>query len=150
SFDYLISKMLLPILDKIFKAEKTMSPDLLLPFYFQTITGINIIEEILKVDLNIKSMKDDPMDYTRKILKLGHLKELGRCSFNHIPKLRRNIAVNESYYENPIGRAQRFAEAEMKSEHYYSLNNCACCGEKTLIVYKRVNEKLFEWEKDNF
>lgn len=150
SFDYLISKMLLPVLDKIIKMEKSINPQLLIPFYFQTKSGINVIDEILSADLSIEKMKSHPKEYALQILKLGHLKELGRCSFNHVPKLRRNIAVNESYYENPVGRAKRFAEAEIKSGYFHSIHNCLCCGEKTLIVYKRINKKLYDSEPNFF
>jgi hypothetical protein len=149
AFEYLVSQRLIPLIDVIIKAEKKYL-NKYLPHFFTTLTGINVIDEILSVKFEFSDFEDASKSKSLAIslLKLGHLKEIGRAAFNHDIVIRNNISFYEPYYENPIGRVERFAEAEKLHKDFYNLRECICCGVKSLVVYRKSID--IHWTEDNF
>lgn len=152
AFEYLVSQRLIPLIDKIIMAEKKYLQNYL-PHYFHTITGIKVIEEFLSVKFEFTDFEDKNKSRSLAIslLKLGHLKEIGRTTFNII--IRNNILFYEPYDENPIGRVERFAEAERKHRDFFNLRECLCCGVKSMVVYRKpidipcIDDKFISWFK---
>jgi len=135
--DYLISQKVIPLVDAVIKAEKDILKGYL-PIYFETSTGIKIIDEIIKIkidykDYQVESKKDDLI---RKVLRLAHLKELGRAAYTLDVTLNNNISFYNPYYHDPISRYSRCAEQEKSHESFYALKKCPCCGFDTLVVYR--------------
>lgn len=154
AYEYLISQRLIPLLNEILISEKEYIKDFKFHF-FETATGIRIIDQILSIKFDFSDFNDDSkqkqLQYS--LLKIGHLKELGRAAFNNDPMMRLNKSWYESGYENPIGRLERFVATESSHEEFYNLQNCICCGQKTLIVYRKpidhpwTKRKFLSWFK---
>ena len=152
AFEYLVSQRIIPLIDEIIKAEKKYLKEYL-PYFFSTATGIKIIDEILAVKFEFTDFENEneSRNLAISLLKLGHLKELGRAAFNHDVVIRNNISFFEPYYENPIGRVERFAEGERPHKEFYNLRDCLCCGVKSLVVYRKpidipwTDEKFISW-----
>ena len=138
AFEYLVSQRLIPIIDKVIKAEKKYLEDYI-PHFFITNTGIKIIDEILAVKFDFSDFENKKRQggLLDSLIKLAHLKELGRCSFNQDLLIRKNISHYEPYYENPIARAEKFAKIEMEHMNFFSLKKCTCCGVESLVIYKK-------------
>jgi hypothetical protein len=135
--DYMMSQRIIPMVKSLSDIERTSLGDSL--FYFQTVTNINVLEKISEVIYDFKELHD--LNKTRKmfhyLLYIGHLKELGRANLNMNWFVRRNVqATNEYNYKDPIGRAERFANAERVHPDFKQISKCHCCGENTLVVYK--------------
>lgn len=147
AFEYLVSQSLIPLIDKIIKAEKKYLQNYL-PHYFQTPTGIKLIDEFLKVKFDFTDFEDKSKSRSVAIslLNLGHLKEIGRTTFNIL--ISNNISYYEPYYENPIGRVERFAESERQNKDFYNLRECLCCGAKSMVVYRK--PIAIPWTEDKF
>ena len=149
AFEYLVSQRLIPLIGEVIKAEKKYLGHYL-PHFFTTATGIKIIEEILAVKFEFLDFEDKHKSRSLAIslLKLGHLKELGRAAFNHDIVIRKRFSFYEPYYENPIGRIERFAETERQNIDFYNLKDCLCCGVKSLVVYRKPIDN--PWTEDKF
>lgn len=147
AFEYLVSQRLIPLIDEIIKAEKKYLQNYQ-PHYFQTATGIKLIDEFLAVKFEFTDFEDKSKSRSLAIslLKLGHLKEIGRTTFNII--IRNNISYYEPYYENPIGRVERFAEVEKQNTDFHNLRECLCCGVKSMVVYRKPID--IPWTEDKF
>ena len=148
AFEYLISQRLIPLINKIIFADKDKLNGYI-PYFFETKTGIKVVDEILKV-------KFEYLDFSKKskskqlglvLLKLGHLKEIGRASYNQNVYDRQNKSFSEMYYENPTGRMERFAKTEEVNENFYGINNCICCGARALVVYRKSLEIFFDGDR---
>ncbi len=152
AFEYLISQRLIPLIDKIIKAEKKYLQNYL-PHFFRTATGIKLIDEFLAVKFEFSDFeeKSKSRKLAISLLRLGHLKEIGRTTFNI--NIRNNISYYEPYYDNPNGRVERFAEAERKNRDFYNLRECLCCGAKSMVVYRKsidipwADRKFISWFK---
>jgi hypothetical protein len=152
AFEYLVSQRLIPLIADIIKVEKEYLKDYM-PHYFKTKTGIKVIEEILsiKFDFNDFNNKSKSKSLAISLLKLGHLKEIGRTTFNMT--IHNNISFYEPNYVNPIGRVEKFAESEKNNSNFFKLIYCFCCGVKSMVVYKKNietswnNEKFISWVK---
>lgn len=147
AFDYLISQEITPIIYEIINTE-VIRKEWGNVFLFTTPTGINVIDEILKVkfkhqDFNNIDMKNK---LAHSFFKLAHLKEIGKASFKLELNTRSNIHHYEPYYENPIGRVERFAESEKKCSDYLKSSTCICCGLNSLVVYQRKMKHPFSKE----
>jgi hypothetical protein len=144
ALDYLVSQGLVPIILKIAETEKE-NWNGYVPHYFETFTGIKIIERISQIKYSFEDFtnnnKHESLRYS--LLELGHLKELGRASINFYPFRKSNILFYESYYDNPNGRDERFAESEKSYPNFYDLKSCPCCGIKSLVVYRKEFKDLF-------
>ncbi len=137
ALDYLVSQRVIPLVNQVIEIQgENLKFDK--PYFFKTQTGIEVINEILKIKFNIDDFKDKAQypQLRTAILKLGHFKEIGRTAFNDDFLKRQNISYYESRYKNPISRSERFAEAEKQAECYFNTHICFCCGIKSLIVYK--------------
>lgn len=142
AFEYLISQRFIPLINQILIAEKEHIKDF--KFHFiETKTGIKVLDEIMKIKFTISDFDNtnDRYELAFKIIKLGHLKEIGRAAYNNDRIIRHNKSYYEPYYENPIGRHEQFAASEANNPEFYSLNNCICCGAKTLVVYRKELDK---------
>lgn len=138
AFEYLISQRLVPLIDRIISAEKRYLENYL-PHFFETATGIKIIDEILAVKFEFSDFEDNrkSKDLAISMLKLAHLKEIGRAAFANDTIIRKNISFYEPYYDDPIGRVERFAETEQNHKEFYKLRECLCCGVRSLVVYRK-------------
>jgi hypothetical protein len=139
AFEYLISQRIIPIIKLVLDAEKPLL-DKYDPHYLTSSTGINILDQILGVKFDFMEFSDQKKAYDLaiKILKLQHIKEFGRAASIQLPYLRKNRDFYEHLYENPIGRSERFAASEQqnRSDIFYNLIKCNCCGTKSKVVYR--------------
>ena len=89
-------------------------------------------------------------DLTYELIKLGHLKEMGRACINNTLRLVGNRSVSwfESRYDNPHLRNEEFALLEQDNADFYSLHHCPCCGVKSLVVYKKDIDDYFDIGKN--
>ena len=149
--DYLISQKIIPLVDKVIKADKDLLKDYL-PLYFKTFTGIRIIDEIIKIEIDFKDFQNElkKNELVNKLLKLAHLKELGRAACTlEVTTIKNNISYYNPYYNDPIGRNKRFAEQEKYHDSFYASKKCPCCGSETLVVYRKEvginNEEFISW-----
>lgn len=148
ALDYLISQGIIPLVKKIIDIEKN-NWNGYFPYYLLTPTGIKILDNILNVKFNYNDFSNQSKfeDLTLNFLFLAHLKELGRACKNYVPSLRGNVNFLAPYYENPIGQFERFAESERAHPDFYNLSSCPCCGNKTLVVYRKTVDPLVAWFK---
>jgi hypothetical protein len=148
--DYLVSQKIIPIIDAVVKADKGILKNYL-PHYFETLTGIKIIDEIIKIKIDFKDFRNESKanELALKILRLAHLKELGRASYTLEYTIKSNISYYAPYYKDPIGRNIRFAEQEKVHESFYANKKCPCCGFETLVVYRKEYDDIFT-KKKNF
>jgi hypothetical protein len=142
--DYLVTQIIVPLVIKIINEIQRINPDIK-PHYYETWTGIKILEEIEKIKFEHSDFDDDQKheELRWKIILLGHLKELGRARYNLEFTLPKNLSYYEPYYEWPIDRNVRFAESERTHKNFYKIASCPCCGFKTLIVYRKIEK--YDW-----
>ncbi|MBP7152580.1 MAG: hypothetical protein KBA43_07960 [Paludibacteraceae bacterium] len=147
--DYLVSQKIIPIVDKVVETDKDNLKNYR-PHFFETFSGINIIEEIKKIKFDFKDfyVKKNGNELALKILRLAHLKELGRATYNLELTLKNNISFYEPYYQDPIGRNRRFAEQEKSHPSFFAIKKCPCCGYETLVVYRSDYDDVFSNKKD--
>lgn len=144
AFEYLISQMVIPLVHEIVIAHSRLIQGFKIPYYFKSPKGFDIMEAILNLKISLGDFEntDKPQILVRKIVLLGHLKELLRASYNSNPYLRKNDSYYEYHYQNPVGRSEHFAIAEMTHEDFFSIHPCICCGVKAMVVYRHINEDL--------
>lgn len=151
SFEYLISQRIIPLVKDILEAEREHLNGYFPP-YLQTKTRINLMNEFLAIKFHFSDFtniaKHDELSH--KLLKLGHLKEMGRSAFYLISN---NPSYLEPYYNAPIERAERFARSEKHNVDFFDLRECLCCGVHSLVVYRQPNsvnwigEPFISWLK---
>lgn len=143
ALDYLISQRVIPLVKEILEAEKDKLNGVI--FHFRkTKTGIDIFEELLKVKFNNNSKAKNLL---LPLQQLGHLKEIGRASYNLDIAMRNKKSYYEPCDDNPIRRIKRLAEQEKDDPHYYDLKRCICCGEVTMVSYRKEIESPFKENK---
>ncbi len=149
AFEYLVSQRLIPLISKIIKAEKQYLKGYS-PYFFETKTGIKVIDQILSISFDYSDFTDKSKykHLAKCLLKISHLKEIGRAAYNQDAVMRNNISFYEPYYENPANRAERFAETEKQHKEFHSLNKCICCGVKSLVVYRKEFDNIIERKRD--
>ena len=140
--DYLITQRLLPIVNEIAKVDHAKLNDSL--FYLETVTKISIVNELMKVKFGMDD--GNKRETFNSLLKIGHLKELGRASLNMNQFMRSNHASYEYNYRDVMGRGVRFAEAERAHSHFKKVISCPCCGVKSLVYYREVIADMFKPE----
>lgn len=142
-FDYIITQNICPLLFDLFKFENDSIGGL--PFYLNTLSGINILESIGQVKFEFEDLQDKSKieEVFSKLLLIGHLKELGRANFNMNLYTRNGKATFEYNYHDLFGRGERFAQSEKKHENFKGIKSCPCCTKKTLVLYSIVIEDIF-------
>lgn len=141
--DYTITQRVIPIVNELINVDsQRLGIDF---FYFKTVTGIDILAGFDKVKFEFKDLKSKGKHYDSFImlLKIGHLKELGRANMNMNLFVRMNRATYEYNYHDPKGRGIRFALAEKKHPDFKKIPECPCCGVKSLVLYQLVTDDLF-------
>lgn len=141
--DYLVTQRVIPLIKEITDKEKDNLGESL--FYFQTITGINIIDRLADIKFDFKDFKQKrkaDITYAR-LLYIGHLKELGRANMNMNLFARKNHSASEYNYHDVKGRGHRFAIAEKKHENFRKIKNCICCGQDSMVLYRVTVEDIF-------
>ncbi len=146
--DYFISQSVIPLINEVIKVDSDTLKEYK-PHYFKTLSGINIIEEILNIKIDYKDFKKETpkKELAEKYLKLAHLKELGRASVTVDPYIKNNIVYDSPYYNDPISRNIRFALQEKNHESFYSHKKCPCCGYDTLVVYRKEIDEVITQKK---
>jgi hypothetical protein len=149
AFEYLVSQRIIPIINQILKVEKKYFGTHT-PLYLETRTGIKILDEILNVKFEFEDFANNNKSKSLAIslLKIGHIKEIGRTVYHQHINQAGNNYYYEPYYDNPIARAERFAEVERLKEDFFNLTECICCGIKSLVVYRQPNDA--PWVQDKF
>lgn len=147
--DYLVSQKIIPLVDTVVETDKDILKSYR-PHYFETLTGIKIIEEIKKIKFDFRDFSNENKgnELALKILRLAHLKELGRATYNLEFTMKNNISYYDPYYKDPIGRNKRFAEQEKSHPSFYANKKCPCCGFDTLVVYRSEFDDIFTKKKD--
>lgn len=139
ALDYLVSQRIIPLSNQIIEIQG-IELQFDRPYFFKTKTGIDVIDEILKIKFSYDDF-NNPEQYSQLrtgIMKLGHYKEIGRAAFNDDFLKRENISYYEEKYKDPIRRSERFANSEKEADHFNSIHNCFCCGANSLVVYKHI------------
>lgn len=136
AFDYLVSQRLIPLIVRIV-SNQTKLVDFK-PHFYETHSGIKIIDEICKVNFHFNDFKatSKRKELIYKILKLAHLKELGRAAYNHDFMKRSNFDYYQFRYNNPTLRSERCARSESEAEYFYKLSKCTCCDANSMVIYK--------------
>lgn len=142
--DYFITQKISPIVfDLVSKEKDKLGMSL---FYFNTVTGIDILSRLTENRLKFKF--EDLSDETKaeqifiKLLYIGHLKELGRANFNMNFATRNGRATYEYNYNDNFGRGKRFALAEQQHEDFKEIKKCTCCGSESLVVYSKIIDSV--------
>jgi hypothetical protein len=146
AFDYLVSQRVIPFVNEIIDAQVRFC-DVERPFYFITRSGIDVIKEIMKIRFQYSDIENEIFRESvgSKLLNIGHLKELGRASYNDDYFLRANRFYHENHYENPDSRSERCACAEKDASQFSKVVRCPCCNLYTLVVYRDSHfDTLFE------
>lgn len=147
--DFLVSQQIIPIVQEVIRVDKEVLKDYK-PHFFETVTGIKIIEEIIKIKIDFTEFTDISKGHqlALKFLRLAHLKELGRAMFSvDLATVKLNIPYYAPYYTDPIGRNMRFAELEKTNSSFYALKKCSCCGIESLVVYRKEFDDFFSTNK---
>lgn len=143
--DYFVTQRLVPIIRQVTLADRSKLNDSL--FYFVTVTNVDIIEKLSEIKYEYKDIKNlkKSRETLFNLLKIGHLKELGRANLNMNLFVRRNIQASYEYnYRDPKGRGRRFAKVEkLEHEHAKDVKPCPCCGEESLVIYVQPIPDIF-------
>jgi hypothetical protein len=101
------------------------------------------------LDFDLVKLETFPLheDTSYELVRLGHLKELGRANMKMNLFVRMNHASFEYNYRDPLGRGLRFAEAEKAHEHFISISKCPCCGKNSLVLYEETIDDIFNQGK---
>ncbi|HXP50897.1 MAG TPA: hypothetical protein VN922_13130 [Bacteroidia bacterium] len=144
--DYIMSQKIVPLILRIVNIHQGILKDFKKPFYFETNTGINILEQIDLIKYNYLDFYDKTKqaDLAIKYCTLLHLKELGSAGFSLLPFARKNQSFDHPYDEETIKRFERFAEVEERHEAFSHIKRCPCCGLKTLVVYKKTKNVVVD------
>lgn len=136
-FDFIVTQRIIPIANRILKADKEIPSDWL--YFTTTISGIKILDHLMNLKFEVTNQKT-----TKKIgetfdtlLLIAHLKELGRANMNMNNSIKRNQATYEYNYKDPIGRGERFALIEKeKYPDARERKKCPCCSGLSLVLYR--------------
>jgi len=145
--DYTLSQRVLPVVKDIINIDQAKYKTEF--FYFKTITGIAVLDKICSVKFEFTDLyKKTKQNFAfASLLKLGHLKELGRANMNMNLFVRANKATYEYNYHDPLGRGERFANAEKKHPDFRGISHCPCCGIKSLVLYNITVDDFFNENK---
>lgn len=148
AFDFLISKRVIPIVRQILPTEKAFVESNA-SFYLTTLTNIDLLKEIEELDFDLEKLDTFPLheNTSYELVKLGHLKELGRANMKMNLFVRMNHASFEYNYRDPLGRGIRFAEAEKVHQNFILINKCPCCGKNSLVLYEETIDDIFNQGK---
>lgn len=131
-YDYLVSQRLLPIINQIIEFEGEELKGSL--FYLKTITGTNVLDEMLKLKFEFSDLTPSRKT-VYKLLKLGHLKEMGRAALTMNFFMRGDIDTFEYHYVGIKDRAKRRALCEQEHPNFEETKTCICCNEETAVLY---------------
>lgn len=142
--DFIITKRVIPITVNIINSDTTITQGWL--FFTKTITGIEILQEMMATDFDVRNLKNDKTikKTIHNLLYLAHLKELGRANMNMNNFVKMNHSTYEYNYRDPIGRGKRFAEVEVKKHpHAKIIISCHCCGNESKVFYEEQIDDFF-------
>lgn len=147
ALDYLVSQRITSLVVEVLKADKEVLNEYS-PHYFETFTGIKIIERIQKIKFNYTDFENSNKSegLGMAILELAHLKELGRATYKTDPTYKKNHSFYDPYYKDPVQKFERFAATETTHPNFHNLKNCPCCGFNTLVIYRGEYQDVFTTE----
>lgn len=156
SLDYLISQKIIPLVFKVIEIEKEIMKKDYTPYYFETATGINIIERIIQIDLTKEDLTLNKGVETitnsqipNRYIELYFLKGLGRATINYNKHLKININVYNEYHRIQYKDCHEFVKMQEKSPAYHKTNECLCCGNPTLVTFKEYfDDIIFNVRRD--
>jgi len=150
--DYLMARVVTPIVLEVIQTDMKLGVIKFFPIYFSTHYQINILEKISELQFEVEDFesKDNSGELAYELIKLGHLKEMGRACINNTLRLRgdRSVSWYENRYDNPHLRNEKFAALERDNADFYSLHHCPCCGVKSQVVYRKSIKDIFDTGKD--
>lgn len=145
SLDYLISQKIIPLIYRIIQTEKDINEHDYKPYYFETETGINIIERILNIKFNKKEFdkllseeRFQDSNTRNKYIELYHLKNLGRANMNYDKFLKINLNTYNEYHRIREKDRLKLIKFQEQQPEYHKTNKCLCCGNKTLATFKEI------------
>lgn len=142
-FDFIVTQRLLPIVNLILSADKSIPKDWL--YFTKTISGIEILTTLEKLNFKIRNAKSNKQisETFNVLLCIGHLKELGRANMKMNLALRNNRSANEYNYHDVFGRGERFAQTE-KDNHInaFEIKKCPCCDKNSMVHYRILGKDL--------
>ena len=142
--DYFFCKHIVPLVSQVIKNQDAkVGPRLY--YYLETITGVNLLDKINSLKLDISSLNRYPLDddTSESLLRLGHIKEFGRANMTMNFFMRVGHDTYQYNYHDVFGRGARFAEAEKQHEHYRVTKSCPCCGKESLVLYEHLIDDIF-------
>lgn len=136
AFEFLISQGILPIVWQVIEAESKFTRGYVPP-YLKTPTKIDILGEILKTKFSFNDIEKRKEGIGLQLIKIGHLKELGRCLFVYEESRFYREYSQEGFSE----QVKRMALGELQNgRHVQTVQQCICCGEISLIIYGKTNQ----------
>jgi hypothetical protein len=145
AIDYFFCNNIVPLVIMIVKSDANLENSNIY-YYLKTLTGIDLLEKMASIKINIASLNKFPRDEetSEELLRLGHLKELGRANIKMNLFMRRGHSTYEYNYHDVFGRGRRFAEAEKRHEHFKAIKSCPCCGKESLVLYEHLIDDFFD------
>lgn len=161
SLDYLISQKIIPLINKVVKIQSEITGENHVPYYFETATGINIIERIAKIKFTQKELilsdgtqRAIDQSLAQRYIELYQLKALGRAAMNYGKISGININTYTEYHRIQHKDSHKLIKFQEQAKEYYKTYNCLCCGNLTLATFKELiegdelfKEQTFIWSR---
>ena len=154
SLDYLISQKIIPLVSRVVKVQEEITGKNHTPYYFETATGINIIERITKIKFTQKELtlseetqKEINQSIAQRYIELYQLKGLGRAAINYGKISGININIYTEYHRIQDKDSHKLIKFQEQAKEYYKTYNCLCCGNPTLATFNGFYLKLFNGDK---
>jgi len=148
AFEYLITQRLISLVVKIIDSKD--HKDKFIPHYFVTPSGFDLVRSLQAIRFHYKDFANEEKkkDLRSIFFYIAHLKEMGRSNLTQDFYRIKNKDYRELQYDNPIGRTERFAEAEKNHPEFHQLNKCNCCKAKSQVVYRKHFKDFFTQQQD--
>ena len=138
AFEFLITQGIVPIIINILNAEKDMLKGYLPP-YLTTASGIPLLEILSQIKFTFHDFttKEKQKDTGLQLIKVAHLKEMGRAAFQFEINTYRHQSMNEAL---PLIK-ERLAKRELvEAKGVQHVIICPCCAVQSLVVYTHTSQ----------
>ncbi len=132
ALDFLVSQKIIPLIAKVIGAHSQTLKPTSLPFML-TKSEIEVFDEINKIKYSYRDFENPGRGLVNKLLKLGHLKEMGRTTF-----VEPVAPFVEGDHTEILQRAKRMAAHEPEGPFAPRIVKCPCCNEMAAVVYEKV------------
>ncbi len=147
ALDFIVSQQLVPLVAKVINAHSSVLKVSSLPFLL-TNSKVEVFDEISKIKYSHTEFENPTEALLIRLLKLGHLKEMGRTTFV--------LPVGpfvEGDHPAIVERAKRMAAHEIEGPFPAKVVTCPCCAEATAVIYEKTypgwtgSEHMRSWVK---